>query len=413
MASDLIERSSRWLTPQRVRVHGMLLAMCLWSVYAWNFATPGLLDRQGLLKGTDFLHFYTIGSLVLQRRGGDLYDMGAQAELAHKLVPASAGISYLPLYGPQVALFFAPFAQLSYGWALTVWLLLNAVVYLLCCFAVWRRCPNLRDEGTVVFILAIAYPAFFHLIAWGQTSGIALVCFTLSFLALRSDRRLAAGFAVGLVIFKPQLGLAAAFVFVLAGEWKIVLGAMVSAAAELAVAWGFFGKTVMGDYANHLLRLGDVLPLLEPRPYQLHSLRAFWSMIVPWPNVAFWMYFATALVLLITTTFFWRSRAGLGLRSAALLLCTVLVAPHLTVYDLTILAPAFLLIGDWLAGHREKSSSPAIAPLMYLCYALPLAGPLAQGTHLQLSVIAMSGLLWLLTKQGRIEKTDSCLKIAP
>ncbi len=401
MASDLIERTARWLTPQRVRVHGLLLAVCLWSVYAWNFATPGLLDRHGLLKGTDFLHFYTIGSLVLQHRVGDLYDMAAQAELAHKLVPASAGISYLPLYGPQVALFFAPFAGLSYGWALTVWLLLNAATYLLCCFAVWRKCPNLRDQATTVLVLAIAYPAFFHLIAWGQTSVMALACFTLAFLALRSDRRLLAGLAIGLLIFKPQLGLAAAFVFLLASEWKIVLGAMVSATAELALAWGFFGKVVMGDYANHLLRVGDVLPLLEPRPYQLHSLRAFWSLLLPWTGVAFWMHIASALALLIATTLFWRSRSALGLRYAALLLCTVLVDPHLTVYDLTILAPAFLLIADWASGQRPREFAASIPPLLYLCYALPLVGPLARWTHLQLSVIAMVILLWVLIRISR------------
>jgi len=393
MASDLIERTARWLTPRRVRVHGLLLAICLWSVYAWNFATPGLLDRHGLLKGTDFLHFYTIGSLALQHRSSDLYDMGAQAGLAHKLVPASAGISYLPLYGPQVALFFAPFALLSYGWALTVWLLLNAAVYLLCCFAVWRKCEGLRDQATTVLILAIAYPAFFHLIAWGQTSVLALACFTLAFLALRSDRRLLAGLAIGLLIFKPQLGLAGAFVFLLASEWKIVLGAMISAVAELALAWGFFGKAVMGDYANHLLRVGDVLPLLEPRSYQLHSLRAFWSLLLPWPGIVFWLYLASALVLLIATTLFWRSRSALALRYTALLLCTVLVAPHLTVYDLTILAPAFLLIADWAAGQRARDFAPSLPSLLYLCYALPLVGPLARWTHVQLSVIAMVMLL--------------------
>src|ERR1700690_1748664 len=46
-----------WLTAKRVRVHGLLLAAGLWTVYAVNMSTPGLLDRSGLVKGTDFLHF--------------------------------------------------------------------------------------------------------------------------------------------------------------------------------------------------------------------------------------------------------------------------------------------------------------------------------------------------------------------
>ncbi len=54
-----------WLTAGRVRIHGLLLAVCLWTVYAVDMSTPGLLDRNGLVKGTDFLHFYTLGTLAL------------------------------------------------------------------------------------------------------------------------------------------------------------------------------------------------------------------------------------------------------------------------------------------------------------------------------------------------------------
>ena len=176
------------LTARRVRAHGFLLALCLWVIYAWNIATPGLRDRAGNLKGTDFLHLYTLGSLALAHRGADLYDMQAQAALAAQRVPAAAGIRYLPLYPPQVSILFASFAQLSYGWGLVLWLLVSAAIYASCAYALWRACPSLRGEGRTVLILAIAFPAFWHLIAWGQTSALALACFTLAFFALRNER---------------------------------------------------------------------------------------------------------------------------------------------------------------------------------------------------------------------------------
>ena len=81
-----------WLTAKRLRAHGLILALCLWSVYLWNKAAPGLLDRAGNLKGTDFLHFYTLGSLALAHRSADLYNMKAQAQLAAERIPAAAGI---------------------------------------------------------------------------------------------------------------------------------------------------------------------------------------------------------------------------------------------------------------------------------------------------------------------------------
>src|SRR5271168_4831383 len=99
-----LARAASWLTPKRLRVHGLLLALCLWSVYFWNMAAPGLLDRAGNLKGTDFLHFYTLGSLASAHRGSDLYNMQAQSALAGERVPAARGLRYLPLYPPQVSI---------------------------------------------------------------------------------------------------------------------------------------------------------------------------------------------------------------------------------------------------------------------------------------------------------------------
>src|SRR6516164_3948671 len=115
---------SSWLTRRRLRVHGLVLALCMWSVYAWDMASPGLHDRNGLLKGTDFLHFYTIGTLAREHRGDLLYDIRAQALMAPELVPGAERIVYLPLYGPQVSLLFLPLARLKYGFALVAWLAL-------------------------------------------------------------------------------------------------------------------------------------------------------------------------------------------------------------------------------------------------------------------------------------------------
>src|SRR5579859_6937871 len=123
-----------WLTPKRLRAHGLLFAVALWGVYVWTIATPGLRDRNGNLKGTDFLHFYVLGALAAEHRGADLYDMNAQAALAAERVPEAAGIRYLPLYPPQVSIFFAPLGYVSYPVALTVWWSFCASVYFLCCY---------------------------------------------------------------------------------------------------------------------------------------------------------------------------------------------------------------------------------------------------------------------------------------
>jgi hypothetical protein len=91
----------------------------------------------------------------------------------------------------------------------------------------------------------------------------------------------------------------------------------------------------------------------------------------------------------------------LPLRFSALLFATVLLAPHLTVYDLVILAPAFLLLSDWIVTHPDDRITSTLKFLLYFAFALPLLGPLARWTHLQLSVPIMAAVLYMIWNLGR------------
>lgn len=393
--------SGTWLTSQRLRAHATIVALCLWSVYLWNLATPGLRDRSGNLKGTDFLHFYTLGSLAAAHRGADLYDMSAQAALAAQRVPQAAGLRYLPSYPPQVSILFAPLAHLSYPGALAVWWVLSAAIYAICVFAVWRASPRLRGYGLTALLLAVGFPAFFHLIAWGQTSALALAIFTGAFFLLRARREFLAGLVLGCLVFKPQLGLAAALVFVAIGAWRLVAGAVLSGGLQLAVGISYYGVAPLRQWLLTMRSVRGLLPWLEPRLYQTHCLRTFWTMLIPSSTVALALYAISAVCVVLFTISIWRqTSAPPGVRYSSLLLATVLIAPHLTVYDLVILAPAFLLTADWLMTEASARPSWGLGTLLYLVYMLPLFGPLTRWTHVQLSVIAMAGCvycIWRLT----------------
>lgn len=400
MALDTVGRETTIrLEERRLFGYGLVLALGLWSVYAWLLSTPGVLDRNGLLKGTDFLHFYILGTLANQHRGSDLYNMAAQSELARQQVPEAGAMVYVPMYPPQVSLLFAPLARLPYGTALTIWLSFNALLYASCCCLTWRTCPHLKGHGWTVFVLATAYPGFFHLLLWGQSSGLALLCFTLAYLAIETRRFFFAGLGIGCLIFKPPLGLAAAVIFLLAPELKLAAGALAAAAAQLAAGWLHYGTPVMRDYMNRLLHMRQTFPIFEPRPYQMHSLRALWLLLLPEKTLAFGLYVVTALVVLVLAVRCWRSTAPLGLRYAVLLLATVLVAPHLTVYDLVILAPAFLLFSDcMLSGAVRRFARPGPL-LLAVIYLLPLV-PQAKWTHVQFSVLAMLALVGLASLES-------------
>jgi hypothetical protein len=240
----------------------------------------------------------------------------------------------------------------------------------------------------------MGFPAFFHLIAWGQTSALALACFTVGFLLLRDEREFAAGLALGCLIFKPQFGLATAVVFIVIGRWRLLAGVALSGAAQIAAGIAYYGVDPFRSWLRTLRVVPALLPSFEPRPYQTHCLRTFWSMLVPWSRAAFFLYVVSAIVVLAWTVAIWKRQESLSLKYSTLLLATVLVSPHLTVYDLVILAPAILLLTDWLISHT--AARQGTGTLLYLTCALPLLGPFTRWTHIQLSVIVMAALVYLI-----------------
>jgi hypothetical protein len=209
-----------------------------------------------------------------------------------------------------------------------------------------------------------------------------------------------AGLALGCLIFKPQLALASALVFLFTLNWKVISGAILSATAQLTTAWLYYGADPLRQWMHMLFNAPRLLPLLEPRLYQTHSLRTFWTMLIPRPTAALALYLVSAIMVAALTISCWRSHLPLSLRYSALLLATVLLAPHLTVYDLVILAPAFLLLSDWIATQPDLAV-PHLKLFLYLAFLLPLLGPLARWTHLQLSVPVMAILLFCFWILGR------------
>jgi alpha-1,2-mannosyltransferase len=384
----------------------VIIAIVLWTTGIINVTTPGVVARSGLIKGTDFLQFYVFGSLVREGRHDALYDFSAFNHRLVALVPEAKHIAFVPIYGPQVGLFFAPLAALPYGVALLTWSVLTVLLYGVCCWAVWRACPSLRHEGRRVALLAFAYFPFWNLIWYGQISAIALCCFTLAWIALARGHQLLAGVAIGSLIYKPQLGLAAALVFLLTRHWRVVAGAALAILAQLGLAWAWFGGPVVERYIRRVSQLGRLSQLLEPDPYQLHSLKALFDLAVPWPALAMAGFLITALAAIGLAVRCWMRGASLALRFCVLLLVTVLVSPHVYVYDLVVLAPALLFGGDWVLRHPNHRLSGMVRLLVCASYTLPLVWPAAAVTRLQLSVMAF-GALTVVLSQIAVEESPT------
>jgi hypothetical protein len=113
------------------------------------------------------------------------------------------------------------------------------------------------------------------------------------------------------------------------------------------------------------------------------------------------LYILTSIAVLVIATVIWKAPLSLEVRYSALILAAVLVNPHIYIYDLLALAPALLLLADWSIHNADDTHKPGLVVLLYLAFLLPLFGPLAHWTHLQLTVVVFAALLWTLQTIGR------------
>jgi hypothetical protein len=211
-------------------------------------------------------------------------------------------------------------------------------------------------------------------------------------------------------------------VLLFARSWRAFAGLVFSAAAQLILARIYFGPAVMRAYFDTLWHISRIIDTAELSlaPVQMHSLRAFSSLLIQWPmfaqqvanEIALALYILSSIAIIALAASTWKSSAPLALRFSALTLAAVLVNPHLFIYDLLVLAPALLLLVDWTLANPHHVSTPALRLLAYLAFVLPLFGPLARWTHLQLSVPAFTILLWMLwseTLSHKLASTESAV----
>ena len=374
-----------------VRVALTALAVAIWTYAAYDVLRPGPHYQNGTPKGGDFAHFFVLGHAGANGRGDILYDAKALKALQDELVPGFRHYRFIPIYGLQTALLFAPLAALPFASAALVWAGTTIAVFVGCVFVVWNRAPVLSPFNALRLPAALALVPLYSLTTAGQTSILPLVCLTAGYLALRAGRTGWAGFALGSMVVKPQYGVAVAGVAILCREWRIVLGA----AAGIALQWGIsaavFGPDVLPQYFNMLLRGPALASKLEPNLAQFHSLRAFWVLLL-FPTSAVLAYLLSGAAVLAAAVRLWRSGAPLEYRYSGLVIATVLCSPHMGAYDLVILAPAFVLTAVTLLQYPRAGG--VLGTLLVLCFIAPFTGAFTKATHLQLTVPAL--VTWML-----------------
>ncbi len=383
------------LTSRRLTLWGTGLLVLSWFIYAYVMSTPGLVDRAGRVKGTDYIAFYVLGSLVLDGRTEALYDPDAHlAEGRRRIDPDLRLYMAYPNYGPQVALAFAPLAVLPFGWSLGVFLALTGLCYGVAVWLLWRESPALRQHGRLVAILAAASPLLLALVRYAQLSAVSLLLLSLAFVALNHRRAFTAGLAIGCLAFKPQLGLVIGVVLFAAREWRAITGAATAVLGQLIVGWLVAGSTGMMAYFRVLWILTLNPALVQVYPSEVHSVRGFFQLLIPSPAVVAGVSLTALVIVTVVAVRSWMSRGPLGLRWGLVVLLTVLGSPHLLTYDLVLLTIPLMLFADWALENSSHRLQPAVSVLLVPLYLAPFSSNLTRLIDVQLSILVMACLAW-------------------
>lgn len=373
---------------------------------------PMAFTPEGILKGGDFVHFYILGTVANRHAGELLYDARAQLALSDAIAGHRTAVFFLPVYGPQVSLLFAPLARLSYPVAVETWSLLTTVIYFSAAMVFLPR--RLDSAALVSLALVLLNPAFFELTAYGQTSALALGCFVLAYQFWRKGRLIATGACIGLLAYKPQLALVVAVLMLFHAEWRMIAGAAVSVAVQFAAAASFYGLSALLEYERVLRQLRALAGVLEPHPEEMHSIAGFFNFIGGGAGLSL-VAGAVSWMCIALTVWAWRRSSPLSLRLGMLLLATVLVSPHLTGYDLVLIVPSLLLAIGPTFPIEGAAASRVRYGLVAACWSAPILGKLSPLLHLQPTTICLGGLLAMyihaLTQSGPALQGSSSSKM--
>ena len=397
-------RSGRWLTADRTRAYSLiLLGLYAIAIVGWIALSDGMVDRNGKPIGTDFSSFYAAGSLVLDGRAGDVYDMAAHFAREQQIFGATTPY-YGWLYPPLFLLVATPLALMPYPLALIAWQSATFALYLAVIAAILRK-PR-RDGGAIARLwlpVAAAFPAVFINLGHGQNGFLTAGLLGAALVAL-PQRPVLSGILFGLIAYKPQFGLLIPFALLAAGQWRAMIAAVATVIALAGAATLAFGPDLWWSFAASTETSRKLL--LEQGDVGFEKLQSAFAAIRMWGggvSLAYAIQGAASLTAICGVAWMWRRSGDRDLKAALLLVATLLASPHVLDYDLTILGPAmaFIVASSSKGGLRDYDVS-----LLAAAWIAPLlARGVAGATGIPIGLVAIVMLYALVMRRATKART--------
>jgi hypothetical protein len=383
-------------------VPAYLIGIHLWT---WVFTLPTFLAGYA-----DFSRLYTSGYLVRAGYRHQLYDSPVRYYLENKLTPGLA----LPFDHPAFeALLFAPFSLLSYRAAYVAFLAFNVGLLGITFWLLQPWMENLRRiYSWLPSALFLAFLPICAALIQGQDSVLLLLLLAGAFCSLHQGRDFAAGFLTALGLFKFQLVLPVALLFLIWKRWRFLAGFSLAGAVVAVVSVWLAGFSQSWAYVRVLQSMSIGISAANQAKFALDpavmpNVRGFLFAVMNGYISSFWIQFMT--VALSCAVLVWVAGAA-GRKSGMDLLLVAITAStlasyHILIQDMSILLLPLLVTLDRFieaeaAGSKSQKLKARASALMFTAPVLMSWVP----AHFYLAAIPL--LVFVLVLSRPLEGAD-------
>jgi hypothetical protein len=308
--------------------------------------------------GRDFVIFWSAAVLLLRGDAATLFDPAQFQPALDGIVGQTLAFMPYP-YPPHSIFVIWPLGLLPFIVAWPLWLGST--------FALVATLLRRFQVGWLAILALLLSPASIVNICSGQNGYLsaALLC---GGLLLLERRPVLAGVLIGVLSYKPQLGLLLPLLLIVGGHWRCFL------AASMTVVVLVVGSIAVVGVAGWQTYLGLGMP--EQIDFLQHGSGFFQQMSFTYfmnarllgadLGLAWLLQVAMAVLIGIASILIFRGRAAHELKVATALVATTLISPYVLSYDLVIVGVAILLAarhGPWSLGAQGVFALAWLLPI--------------------------------------------------
>lgn len=329
--------------------------ICLFIAYAqtaWSAAPDN--------STPDFVLLWAAGQMALAGHAAAAYDWPTLKPLQESILghPITGYLGWL--YPPTVFFITVPLSLLPYASAFVLWVFSTFIAYLAAIRAI------IGDR--VGYFLAASFPAVLANFIIGQ-NGLLSASLIGGVLTLTERQPISAGVLLGLLSYKPHLGLLFPIALLVGGRWRVLASAGVVAALMAGASWAMFGSESWNAFLSGISQAANNETFADWG--KLQSAFGLVRTLGGGEMLAWVVQAVVALVAVSAIIVLWGSPATYEIKAAGLSTGVMLVTSHIYIYDLAILSVplAFLFrLGRERGFLSHELAGMALACLLVLTF---------------------------------------------